>query len=271
MVKSHTNETKTKAQAVVQQLNELVEKRTQWEQNEYARSNVSLYEIISSIKKRWEQVENDKALRAETVKQMRELLVSQGVRIQMNTKALTLFVRFVFRTDRQRAMNYSRALEAAIAEGISADNLASFIESKGGIEECKRLVPKTAAAVEKKLAIDQAMQHVEETLQDAVMSPLATFTVPQKMVKGLAENYVLVIAKANDQGEVRALATVPVKSPKQVEWAKKQIAIFVSNEAKIAQKNAQKSELDSSVDAAIGLLEKKSPTVNETVGDLITT
>jgi hypothetical protein len=257
---------KMSAQTIVATADRLVEQREQWQQNEYARSNARLYEILSSVLAMWQQVKDDKELRIETVKQMKTALTAAGVRVQMNTLALTLFVRYVFRTDRNRAMNYSRTLQAALAAGVDSKDLADFIERSGGVEECKRQLSKSEAVLAKEQAIESAMTLVEEQLESSYNAPLATFKVSPDYVEGLQSGYVFLMARANSKGEVRALALVPAQSEGMTKWAKQQMALFLSQQSVKAAKNAKVKRKSAAIETAA---KSKTPTVCETVGDLV--
>lgn len=257
------------AQAIVNKADALVKTREDWQQNEYARSNARLYEILADVLRMYEQVKDDKRLRAETVKQMKQQLQAAGVRVQMNTLALTLFVRYVFRTDRQRAMNYSRTLQAALAEGISAERFAQFVNDSGGVEQCKKQFTKSETVVAKEQTIAEAMTLVEEQLTNNELSPLATFQVPPSFVKGLQDGYVFVMAKADSTGVVKALATVPANSAGMTKWAKQQLALFLSNETAAATKAAKVKRKDKAVAVAVQASKNKTPAATETVGDLV--
>ena len=272
-----SSNTKMSAQTIVATADRLVEQREQWQQNEYARSNARLYEILSSVLAMWQQVKDDKELRIETVKddkelrietvkQMKTALTAAGVRVQMNTLALTLFVRYVFRTDRNRAMNYSRTLQAALAAGVDSKDLADFIERSGGVEECKRQLSKSEAVLAKEQAIESAMTLVEEQLESSYNAPLATFKVSPDYVEGLQSGYVFLMARANSKGEVRALALVPAQSEGMTKWAKQQMALFLSQQSVKAAKNAKVKRKSAAIETAA---KSKTPTVCETVGDLV--
>ena len=265
-LKRTSSNTKMSAQTIVATADKLVEQREQWQQNEYARSNARLYEILSSVLAMWQQVKDDRELRIETVKQMKAALTAAGVRVQMNTLALTLFVRYVFRTDRNRAMNYSRTLQAAMAAGIDSKDLADFIERSGGVEECKRQLSKSEAVLAKEQAIESAMTLVEEQLESSYSAPLATFKVSPDYVQGLQSGYVFLMARANSKGEVRALALVPAQSEGMTKWAKQQMALFLSQQSVKAAKNAKVKRKNSAIETAA---KSKTPTVCETVGDLV--
>ncbi len=261
-----SSNTKMSAQTIVATADRLVEQREQWQQNEYARSNARLYEILSCVLAMWQQVKDDKELRIETVKQMKTALTAVGVRVQMNTLALTLFVRYVFRTDRNRAMNYSRTLQAALAAGVDSKDLADFIERSGGVEECKRQLSKSEAVLAKEQAIESAMTLVEEQLESSYSAPLATFKVSPDYVEGLQAGYVFLMARASSKGEIRALAVVPAQSEGMTKWAKQQMALFLSQQSVKAAKNAKVKRKNSAIETAA---KSKTPTVCETVGDLV--
>jgi hypothetical protein len=278
--KSVSNAVILKAQAIVDNANELVKVREDWQSNEYARSNKRLYEILADVLKMYDQVsgEENEGLRRETVKQMKQHLTEAGVRIQTNTLTLTLFVRFVFRTDRQRALNYSRTLQAAISEGISADKLSDFIESCGGIEQCKKQFTKSEKVLAKERAIDTAIELVEGQLEIAEHKPLATFKVDASFVKEThGEGYVMVLAKADSDGTVKALAAIPAKADGYANWAKKSLALFLSGHVDAADKAAKTKQKTSALEiakaAAIANVKEavtnNNWAVTETVGDLI--
>jgi hypothetical protein len=261
-----SSNTKMSAQTIVATADRLVEQREQWQQNDYARSNARLYEILSCVLAMWQQVKDDKELRIETVKQMKTALITAGVRVQMNTLALTLFVRYVFRTDRNRAMNYSRTLQAALAAGVDSKDLADFIERSGGVEECKRQLSKSEAVLAKEQAIESAMTLVEEQLESSYSAPLATFKVSPDYVEGLQAGYVFLMARASSKGEIRALAVVPAQSEGMTKWAKQQMALFLSQQSVKAAKNAKVKRKNSAIETAA---KSKTPTACETVGDLV--
>lgn len=269
MTKQASDNVVLAAQAIVNKADALVKTREKWQQNEYARSNARLYEILADVLRMYEQVKDDKQLRAETVKQMKQQLQAAGVRVQMNTLAITLFVRYVFRTDRQRAMNYSRTLQAALAEGISAERFAQFVEDSGGVEQCKKQYTKSQTVVAKEKAIADAMTLVEEQLANSELTPLATFQTSPSLLDGLQDDYVFVMAKADSNGLVKALVTVPAQSAGMTKWAKQQLALFLSNETAAATKAAKVKRKEKAVEVAVQASKNKTPAAEETVGDLV--
>jgi hypothetical protein len=227
-----------------------------------------LYEILAEVLEMYELASVSKSVLTETVKQMKSNLDVHNIRVQTNTLALTLFVRYVFRTDRQRSMNYSRTLQAAIQTGISSKCLAQFIEDSGGVEQCKKQTTKSAKVVAKEQAIANSLSMVEETLENAISRPLATFKVNSNFVaETYNKDYVFVIGKADKQGNIKALGAVPAYSAGLTKWAKHQLALYFSQQKEIAEKNAKAKRKNSAIASARSAVKNNSPA--ETVGELL--
>lgn len=256
-----------KAQGIVGTLELLSSEREDFELNEFARSNKRLYDILSKVLATYEAASVDKALFAETKHQLKVHLVSVGCRVQENTKDLALFVRAVFRTERQRVFNYTNALEAAISRQICSGDLCEFIEKQGGIEECKKLSPSVsaasanaiAAAEQKKKTIDEHLPYVIDQLNSAREKPLASFSVnPSMVVTTRPQDYVFAIAAANQNGAVSILSLVPAHDKKLEGWALEQLAIYLSNQKSAAKQHADLHNKEAAIDAAISqALQKK--------------
>ena len=269
MAKKESSKHDVKAQAIVGTIDLLVKQREDFEKNEYARSNKRLYEILSEVMKAFEKASETKALLVETVKQMKATLEAKQVRIQTNTPALTLFVRYVFRSDRQRSMNYSNTLQAALHKGIKADDLASFIEDSGGVESCKKEFSKSQDTLDKDRAIQIALPLVKERLEDSEQKPLATFQVPAQMVaETYDKGFVFVIAKASRQGVIQALSVVPTHSKGMTSWAEKELAKFIVKQKQAGDKKAKSERKEKNLLTIKGSIKRKTPT-KLTVGELL--
>jgi hypothetical protein len=268
MAKQASSKSLLSAQAIVSKADALVKQREDFEQNEYARSNQRLYGILAEVLEMYEQASISKTILSETVKQLKAKLEANKVRVQTNTLALTLFVRYVFRTDRQRSMNYSRTLQAAIQQGISAKQLAQFIEDCGGVESCKKQFTKSSVVVAKETSIANNMTLVDETLATALINPLAEFKVANSFVADTYnKDFVFVIGKADKQGNIKALGAVPAYSAGMTKWAKQQLALFFSKQQELAKKNANAKRKDTALANAKSAVKSKTPT--ETVGELL--
>ncbi len=164
------------AATVVRHLSKLKEKRLTWETTVYAKSNDGLYDLLAKCL----ELFNDKYLTAsnEDRKTLRTevatLLKTDGVKVQRNTTTLTMFVRFVFGSDRKRAHGYAYVLKAAITFDISAPKLKDFILNNGGIEEIKRKMVVSEAAKSNKQKREDELGLVKAKAELAEISPLAT-------------------------------------------------------------------------------------------------
>ena len=268
MAKSVSSKSVMSAQAIVAQADALVKQRKDFEQNEYARSNQRLYGILAEVLAMYEQARVSKATLAEAVKQMKANLEASKVRVQTNTLALTLFVRYVFGTDRQRSLNYSRTFQAAIQQGITSKQLAQFIEDCGGVESCKKQFTKSAVVVAKETSIAKNLSLVDDALAIAIESPIATFKVAESLVaKTYDKGYVFVIGKADKKGNIKALNVVPAYSAGMTKWAREQLALFLAEQQAVADKQAKGNRKDSALEKAKSAVQSKTPT--ETVGELL--
>jgi len=268
MAKKVSNKTLLSAQSIINQADLLVKQREDFEVNEYARSNKRLYEILAEVLKMYEQASVSKTVLTEAVKQMKDKLETAKVRVQTNTLALTLFVRYVFRTDRQRSLNYSRTLQAAIQQNISATKLAQFIEDCGGVEQCKKKFTKSAIVIAKEATIANNLSVANEALVNAETTPLATFKVPADFVaETYNKGYVFVIGKADKQGNIKALGAVPAYSAGMTKWATQQLALFFSKQQVVSKKQAASKQKNLAITNAKQAVKSKTPT--ETVGELL--
>ena len=120
------------AGGLVTQLDGLVSKRQQWEATDYKKANDGLYSLLAScldvFSSKFVTADDDdkKSLRAE----LSARLAAGGVRVQRNTTTLTMFVRFVFGSDRKRAHGYTYVLKAAISHDVKVASLPSWIQHR---------------------------------------------------------------------------------------------------------------------------------------------
>ena len=128
------DKTAVKATSMVEQLDKLSVAREEFEKTDWARTNQKLYELLGAVYARYEEASAEKSVLALTVKTLKEILKKRGNRVQQNSTALSLFVRYVFNCDRQRIFTYTRAIHAAISHSITPDQLATFITTAGGVD-----------------------------------------------------------------------------------------------------------------------------------------
>lgn len=268
MVKKANTNSAFKASNLLVALDALVTERETFEREEYARSNAKLYEILTNIYSAYKIAKGSDSLLTETVRQMKQVLQQSGDRIQTNTLAINLFVRYVFRTSRQRAHNYSRTLQAAYAKGIAPEALPQFIADGGGVEECKKDFVKGPKALEREAKIASALEMVDEQLSNRANS-LAQVIVPAEWVAGTyGEEMTFLVGKADKTGKVQVTSVVPVFSKGMAKWAKQQLALFLAEQQAATQKAAKGKRKDAAIGAATSKA-KKNNSATETVGELL--
>lgn len=254
---------------IVGEMKRLAAERDDFEKNEFARSNARLYQILSEAYGQYKLAKTTDKLLKETVKSLVSILKSEGSRVQTNTLAINLFVRFVFRSDRQRAYNYSRTLQAAYAENIEPANLPAFIEAKGGVEQCKKTVTKSDKTKAKELTIAAAMPLVEEKIAGESGNPIGQVKVPREMVAdSYGEEMTFLIGKADKSGKIDIVGVVPGYSKGAANWAKKQLALYLAVNQEAAEKKDKSVRKDASITKAVKVA-KKSSSATETVGELL--
>lgn len=101
-----------------------------------ARTNQELYRLLAGIYALYRSAKEN-GYSQEAVALMADKLEKAKVKVQENTPALTVFVRYVYRTDRKRAYTYSQALSYAEKKAVPAEDLPSFIDAQGGVTKCK--------------------------------------------------------------------------------------------------------------------------------------
>jgi hypothetical protein len=191
--------------ALVTQLDGLVTKRKRWEATDYKKANEGLYSLLAScldvFNSKFVNADdnNKKTLRGE----LSARLKADGVRVQRNTTTLTMFVRFVFGSDRKRAHGYTYVLKAAISYEVTAANLPSWIAEQGGIEEVRRQMVMSEEAKQRKVDLANAQTQVKAGIEQAVVTPLA-----QVRLSGVSGEYALLLAKPSPDGTVSIVGVI---------------------------------------------------------------
>ncbi len=165
------------AAEVISKLEAMSNERFDWEEGEYKTANQRLYKILADCQKVYvEEFLNvkDEDRRRHLRKEIEECLKKQGVKTQSRSETLTLFVRMVFKSDRQRTYSYVVAIKAAIAANVHYTALPEYIESQGGIEDIRIKTPlseKTKANHQKR---EEANKLISQEMEIAKIKPLAT-------------------------------------------------------------------------------------------------
>ncbi len=193
------------ANTTVQTLDGLVARRVQWEATDYKKANEGLYALLAECLALF----NDKYMKADTDgkktlrQDLTDKLKADGVKVQKTTPTLTMFVRYVFGSDRKRAHGYAYVLKAAISNDVHAKDLPAYIVSEGGIEEVKRKMVVKEETLAKRAAVEAAKVEVKKAVEIASAKPLAT--VP---LAGLKGKYAVLLAEPTPDGMVNIVGAL---------------------------------------------------------------
>lgn len=244
--------------------NKLIVKRELFETEELARSNKALYSILTEVYKIFETAIATKCMK-ETITTMRAELTKRGVRVQANTQALTVIVRYIFNSDRKRAYNYASTLMAAVQAGIKPVDLSAFIERGNGVEECKKEYKKKDETKESEAAIKSASLEVIDTLSS--MSAITTVKLPNASVDLQDGQFAFIIARQNSKGEFELLRVVPKSTKGMQNSAIKELAkVFIESKNQAIAMGKKAKSVQATEKAIKSMTSKEA--ANMTVKDL---
>lgn len=194
------------ADTVIDQLEALNVQRAQWEATDYKKANEGLYALLSQCYAVFEQ----KFLYAELVqkKELRSTLVQRlqaaGIHVVKTSHTLTMLVRYVFQSDRNRAHGYATVLVSAIEHGKNSTELVAWIIEQGGVEQIKlkkrEIKPERVALIQQ---LKAAQSRVEDEIKQATHVPMAKIDV-----HGLTGDYAILLAKPNVKGGADIVGTL---------------------------------------------------------------
>lgn len=227
------------ADRILKGADELCVEREKYETETLARSNKELYGILSKVYKLFKQAVNDNCLK-DALKTMKYAMETRGMRIQSNSNALSVFVRYVFNSDRKRAYNYASTLQAALQDDVDADGLAEYIESKNGVEECKREFRKSDETKSREAQLADAAACVVDELSGMKAQQVV------KLAGARAEladgtQFVFVVARANEDGTLELLRVVNKTTVAMQSAAVKELAKSYVEEQSTAKKTTAKA------------------------------
>lgn len=235
--------------SVIERADALFKAREYFEGVELARSNKALYKLLTQVYELFEAARADIKCLKEAVKTMSAKLKERGVKIQSNTPALTVFVRYVFNSDRKRAYAYTQTLMAAIQQDVQPTKLANFIESQNGVEECRKQLVKKEGTVQKEAAIKLASTDVCDTLKS--MRAVATVTLPKASVSfSDGAEFAFIVARSLGNGEFELLRAVPHSTKAMHTSAIKELAKDLILQRDAADKEAKEDAVDKSINEA---------------------
>ncbi len=91
-------------------------------------------------------------------------LKERKIKVQENTSEMTVLVKYLVGPDRRKAANFSRVLEIALKENLSAKDLPSYIERRGGISQIQVTEQENFAKEKSLLIQDERIAILREML-----------------------------------------------------------------------------------------------------------
>ena len=118
---------------VLGQAQNLAKMNDQYVETYVVRGTKELYALLGAIYSYALQI-NESPLRDHILQRMRERLEEDHeIKTQVNTPWMTTVLRFILLTDRQTAYSYSKVLQVAHDENLTALELPNYIKERGGI------------------------------------------------------------------------------------------------------------------------------------------
>jgi len=195
------------ANAIVKSLDELSKERKAWELGAYKKSNDGLYGLMArsldlfNAKFLTGTDDDRKTLRLELISRLK----ADNIKVQRNTTTLTMFVRFVFNSDRKRAHGYQYVLKAAISHGIPSIKLAEWLAEQGGIEEVRRKMIVSEKALKNQADRAEAVDKVKANAELALINPMASVQLDVPVKYG---EYAVMVGKPDENGVISIIAVL---------------------------------------------------------------
>lgn len=118
---------------VLGQAQNLAKMNDQYVETYVVRGTKELYALLGAIYSYALQI-NESPLRDHILQRMRERMEEEhDIKTQINTPWITTVLRFILPMDRQTAYSYSKVLQVAHDENLTAQELPNYIKERGGI------------------------------------------------------------------------------------------------------------------------------------------
>ena len=198
-------------------------------QVEFDNTDMKRYELLAECLSIYKDIKGQN-IEKETLFAIKEELIELGFKIQVNTRVLTLIVRYVFKNDRNRAYTYNRVLSAALLANVKPDELAHWIHSFGGIQEVFITKGITQETLTKRQKLEGKKKEVIQIIE-SLKAPLAIFPETPLVHHSETTEYVLLLGKCMGDGSgTKVLTTIPNSSDSMVNEAFKKIAQALIND-----------------------------------------
>ena len=178
---------------VLGQAQNLAKMNDQYVETYVVRGTKELYSLLGAIYSYALQI-NESPLRDHILQRMRDRLeADHEIKTQINTPWITTVLRFILPTDRQTAYSYSRVLQVAFDENLTAQELPNYIKERGGIG-------KITATKEQEESIKSIKDH-KEAKSDLLRKILQANAKAANTIVNIEDKYVInTIAEGKKEG-----------------------------------------------------------------------
>ena len=142
----------------------LEQKRKDWEEGAYRKSNMELYGILSECLLFSVTLPSKTAAKARNA-ELDKFFKLRGYQNKANTPLATKVVRAVFgNIDRRRTNVYSLVIRAALDAKVTPEDLPNWIMAQGGVEEIRRAASKNHVPSAERIELVKTKLEVQQAL-----------------------------------------------------------------------------------------------------------
>jgi len=124
---------------IMSQADDLAEEHEQFNSHYIIGGRLALYDLLAKILALYQQIEASPNKKSLLGSMKHKMVHTYRMRVQSNSSDSGILVRYITRTDRKTAHVYARAIETAIANGISVAEFCDYIQRSGGIEQMRSI------------------------------------------------------------------------------------------------------------------------------------
>jgi hypothetical protein len=177
---------------------QMIEQRSKWEEQAYAKSNRELYSILANCLELYQACIANHSLADGLDQAMKALELKTNAKTSLAVKV----IRLIFATKdtqakiKNRIYVYAKALDVAHDAGKSKASFADFVDSKGGLDELRR-TPDTTAKTERdsKVAIAK-----NKYILEPAKSLVPAFELPVQLKPKAGKRFSVGLIVQNDDG-----------------------------------------------------------------------
>lgn len=210
--------------------------RKKWEVTEMAASHARLYSILTGCYAyycKMKAKDTNKNVRENMQSGLDAFAKKRGFVTQSNTNDMNRVVKVVFGEDRRRVSAYSLALRVAFAYGVRAENLATWIKEKGGVEEVRK-----GASSKPGMPLKQRAAIAQQVVKSSALDTIKTDKMATLFSADDSDKMVVLVATYRATGELEIQGVVKTDSA-----VKAALAAYYSKNKEQIEADAKNAEI----------------------------